>query len=248
MIRSSASPAPAVGMLCWEAGKVLEGLVQLEELVGNSTNPATFPFPLRYERIEGACYETVVERPSRQVLERMVAASQEMEAQGVVVITTSCGFNAIFQRELAAAVKATVITSALLWLPMLLATAAAERKIGVITAQRHALSERHFSAVGVESVSRVAIAGLDGGPEWRRIHDDPRARLDLPRFEKEVLSVARTLAGDEPSLAALVLECTDLPPFAAKIRQATGLPVYDLVGLVHAAVDACRLTARERKP
>jgi len=30
----------------------------------------------------------------------------------------------------------------------------------------------------------------------------------------------------------LVLECTDLPPFALDIRRATGLPILDIVTLV----------------
>jgi hypothetical protein len=40
-------------------------------------------------------------------------------------------------------------------------------------------------------------------------------------------------------VAALVLECTNLPPYAARIQQATGLPVWDAIGLVrwvHGAV------------
>ena len=38
---------------------------------------------------------------------------------------------------------------------------------------------------------------------------------------------------------AIVLECTNMPPYAAAIRQATALPVFDitsLIQMVHAAL------------
>jgi Asp/Glu/hydantoin racemase len=42
-----------------------------------------------------------------------------------------------------------------------------------------------------------------------------------------------------PEVGAIVLECTNMPPYAAPIREATGLPVFDittLIRLVHAAL------------
>jgi Asp/Glu/hydantoin racemase len=35
-----------------------------------------------------------------------------------------------------------------------------------------------------------------------------------------------------PDLGAIVLECTNMPPYAGDIRRATGLPVFDIVSLV----------------
>jgi Asp/Glu/hydantoin racemase len=35
-----------------------------------------------------------------------------------------------------------------------------------------------------------------------------------------------------PDLGAIVLECTNMPPYADDIRRATGLPVFDIVSLV----------------
>jgi Asp/Glu/hydantoin racemase len=53
--------------------------------------------------------------------------------------------------------------------------------------------------------------------------------------------VARRLVAEHPDVGALVLECTNMAPYAADIQQATGLPVFDVVSLVrmvHAALVA----------
>jgi Asp/Glu/hydantoin racemase len=53
-----------------------------------------------------------------------------------------------------------------------------------------------------------------------------------------VVSVAEVLVKDNPDVSAIVLECTDLPPFAAAIRQATGVPVFDMVTLTNMLYEA----------
>jgi hypothetical protein len=40
----------------------------------------------------------------------------------------------------------------------------------------------------------------------------------------------------DPELGAIVLECTNMPPYADLIRSVTGLPVYDLTTLVRWAM------------
>mgnify|MGYP003606118198 CR=1 FL=1 len=37
----------------------------------------------------------------------------------------------------------------------------------------------------------------------------------------------------DPSIGALVLECTNLTPYSADLRRAVGLPIFDVVSLVH---------------
>jgi Asp/Glu/hydantoin racemase len=55
------------------------------------------------------------------------------------------------------------------------------------------------------------------------------------------VAVARRLAAEHPDLGAIVLECTNMPPYTADIQRATGLPVFDiasLVAMVHGALVA----------
>lgn len=229
---------PLIGMLCWESGKYPKGFDQLTTLKGNTSNPETFEFPVMYERIKGANYETVVLKPSREVLVRMIEASERMMEEEAKAITTSCGFNAIFQNELARAVKVPVATSALLLVP-LVSKMVGGRRVGIITANEHALTKEHLKAVGVDETIPVCITGIQDVSEWRKMIADPEATIDLKKLELEVVEKARELTKRCPDIGAIVLECTDLPPFATSVREATGLPVFDvnmLIEMIHKAL------------
>jgi hypothetical protein len=59
-----------------------------------------------------------------------------------------------------------------------------------------------------------------------------RAELDVEQLRREVLTVAGRLAGD-PTLGAVVIECTDLVPFASDVQRLLGVPVFDIVTLTN---------------
>jgi hypothetical protein len=118
MRTDASSKTPLIGILCWEKGSSPRDLVQLEELPGNCTNPETFEFPVRYCRVKGANIYTILENPSQDVLQSMIGEAHKMAEQGIRAITTSCGFNAVFQRELADSVHVPVFTSSLMQIPL----------------------------------------------------------------------------------------------------------------------------------
>jgi hypothetical protein len=61
-------------------------------------------------------------------------------------------------------------------------------------------------------------------PEFREVMlEGRRDELDVDRLRCEVLGEAERLAKDNPDLGALVIECTDLVPFAHDIQARLGL-------------------------
>ena len=64
---------PSIAILRWESGHVPAGLLQLEQMPGNSTNPASYPFPVRLVEVKGANVETVITHPSQTLLADMTA-------------------------------------------------------------------------------------------------------------------------------------------------------------------------------
>jgi hypothetical protein len=114
----SDQPSP-VRVLRWEEEGYPVRLMQLDILVGNSTNEATFEFPDLFERVPGANLQSVVLSPSQADLESMILSASKLIEAGAKAITTSCGFNTIFQRELANAVDVPVFTSSLLQIPII---------------------------------------------------------------------------------------------------------------------------------
>lgn len=226
------SKAPLIGILCWEEGCSPRGLVQLEELPGNSTNPETFEFPLKYSRVKGANIHTILENPCQKVLQSMINEACKMEEQGIKAITTSCGFNAIFQRELADSVSIPVFTSSLMQIPLVQNMMGKQRVIGVITAKKSALSEQHLENAGINKQMPILIQGLEVCTEWNKIFTSPDQDIEIAKVENEIISSACSMM-TRSDIGAFVLECTDLPPFSNAIRKATGRPVFDFVTLTH---------------
>jgi hypothetical protein len=68
------------------------------------------------------------------------------------------------------------------------------------------------------------------------IGNEPQLDVDLAR--EEHVRVARRLVAQHPDVGAIVLECTNMPPYTSDIQRATGLPVFDVVSLVHLVHDA----------
>ena len=224
-----------IGILCWEAGQVPRGLVQLESLVGNSTNPDSYAFPVRFCRVKGANIHTILENPSREVLRTMIAEAKAMVESGVRAITTSCGFNAIFQEELSEVIDVPVFTSSLLQVPFAQKIVGVKGEVAILTAKAAALKPEHLAAAGITRTENLHVHGLENCTQWGKIFTSPDEDMDLEAVRREILGVALEALESHPRIRAFVLECTDLPPFAAEIRERTGLPVFDFITLVNYA-------------
>lgn len=163
--------------------------------------------------------------------------------QGAKAISTSCGFNAVFQRELANALDVPVFTSSLLQIPIIRAIYGENARVLVITASGVSLTAKHFEGAGILDLKGIRIVGLEENREWRKIFESPDSEIDVEIFRNDLAQLAKEHATLHQADAVL-LECTDLPPFAEEIRQATGLPVFDYVTLLnyiqHAAIGQSR--------
>ena len=206
---------------------------------GDIAYAETFDFPVLYRVVQRATPSRVVEGSAAGLVDAFCEAARALEADGVRAICTSCGFLALHQRALASAVSVPVFTSSLLQIPTLLAALPTDQKVGVLTISAHSLSPAHFEAVGVGCLDRVVIAGLEQASALYQPIMDNTGPLDVEAAASQVVAAAQRLTGAHPEVAALVLECTNLPPYAARIQQATGLPVWDAITLVrwvHGAV------------
>jgi hypothetical protein len=198
--------------------------------VGNAT---TWPFPTQYRIVKGADTSRIMgQEPDPTLLEPFVEAAQELESHGVRAITTSCGFLAIFQRELAAAVSVPVLTSALLQVPLAARLLRPDQKVAVLTEQPH-LTERHFQGVGWSAHDvPVVLESLPPDAVFPTVFIGNSLECDTDVLEQEMVELARRTVRDHPEVGALVLECTNFVPYSQAMRRATGLPVYDLYTLV----------------
>lgn len=204
---------------------------------GDVGNAATWPFPVRYRIVKGAESRRVIGETDPALLAPFIDAAKELEREGVRTITTSCGFLAIFQRELQAAVSVPVLTSALLQVPLVSRTIGPESRVAILTS-RDQLTERHFTGVGWSSKEiPVVVSVLPQDAQMTNVYSSLVPEVDVPeadpaRLERELVDAARRTLREHPDVGALVLECTNYVPYSQAIRHATGLPVYDLYTLV----------------
>jgi Asp/Glu/hydantoin racemase len=208
---------------------------------GDMGNAATFPFPVRYHRVTGAAPDLVVRRGADGLLGAFVEAARSLEREGVGAITTNCGFLVKFQREMAAAVRVPVFTSSLLLVPLVHRLLGPGRRVGIMTVNAPSLTPEHLDGAGIGADIPLAVTGLETEKEFTRVLLDDELELDVDVARQEHIKVARRLVADHPDLGAIVLECTNMPPYADDIRRETGLPVFDITSLVrmaHAAIAA----------
>ena len=212
---------------------------QFPRIPGDMGNATTFPFPVRYHRVQGASPELVVRQGARELLPAFIEGAKLLEREGVGAITTNCGFLAKFQRELATAVAVPVFTSSLLLVPVVQRMLAPGRAVGVLTIDAGSLTPADLAGAGITPDTPVVIAGLETEREFTRALLGNQMILDVEAARREHIRVAQRLCAEHPEVAALVLECTNMPPYRADIQAATGLAVFDiihLVQMVHTAV------------
>jgi hypothetical protein len=220
------------GILKWEAGHGVT-LTQLEQMPGNVMHPETFAFPVRFREVEGSCYGTLIEHFDPALVPRSIRAARELAATGVKFISASCGFNIIMQSELADALDLPVCTSSLLQVPVVLRMLGRGAAVGIVTADRRHLADEHLRQAGITADMPVFITGIEDVGEFQKIRQDPQATLDVEKFKREVIGTVRSLVREHPSIRALVVECTDLPPCSEALRQELGIPVFDYVTMMH---------------
>jgi len=196
--------------------------------VGNAT---TFSFPVVYRTIKGADSRRVVVEADPALIQPFIEAALELAAEGCRAIVTSCGFMAIFQKEIAAAVPVPVVTSSLLQAGMVYKMLKPDQIIGIITARASSLGEKHFRGVGIESVPK-AVYGIEDTKLGKTFFED-LDYIDLDLAEKEMLDVTDRMLAEHSNVGAIVLECTNMPPFARAIQNRTGLPVFDIITLIN---------------
>jgi Asp/Glu/Hydantoin racemase len=201
-------------------------------LPGDVGHAATFSFAVRRRMVHGAAPARVIRsaapglgacQDDAALLDAFIAAGHALAREGVAAIATSCGFLARWQRELQATLPVPVWSSSLL----ALAHELRGQRCGVITIDAASLTPEHFAAVGVAGLPPVEGIDPDSALHASLLDDLPT--LDEADARAQVLAAGARLLAREPALEVLLLECTNLPPYAAALEVATLRPVHSIV-------------------
>jgi len=204
---------------------------QFPRIPGEIGNATTWDFPVLYKIVKKATPDVVVRKGAPGLLDPFLKAAEELEREGVRAITTNCGFLALFQKEMASAVNIPVFTSSLMQVPLVYMMLKQSQKVGIITIHSKSLTQKHLSSVGVAETPCV-IYGTEEEEEFSRVILDDEMELDVNRSKEDLVRVARRMTSEHPEVGAIVLECTNMPPYAAAIQKEVHLPIFDIYTLV----------------
>lgn len=193
-------------------------------LPGDAGRPDSYPMPVRAVVVPGASPQRVVRQGDPALLQPFIDAARALQAQGAAAITTSCGFLVQHQAKLQAELSVPLWSSALLKLPELSAP-------GVLTVDARSLTAAHLHAAG--AAPNTPVVGLVEGGYLQSVLLGNQTSLDPALALSDVLEAATRLVQQHPQVRQLVLECTNLPPYAQALAQATGLQVHHLLTLVN---------------
>ncbi|KIC47311.1 hypothetical protein RA28_06605 [Ruegeria sp. ANG-S4] len=203
---------------------------QFPRIPGDMGNALTWPFPVLYRIVRDASPDRVVRQRAEGMLDAFIDAARELVKDGADGITTNCGFLSLFQRELTDAVQVPVATSSLMQVEMVNRMLPAKKRAGILTITASTLTQDHLHAAHVPP--GTPIGTTEGGQEFTRAILGNEMALDIDKARTDNIEAALALKSNHPELGAIVLECTNMCPYAVDIQQATGLPVFSMVTFV----------------
>jgi len=210
------------------------GILMLEtrfpRIPGDMGNAETWPFPVLYKVVPGASPRRVVRDKAAGLREEFLAAAEELVHLGADGITTTCGFLSLYQRDIAAHVGVPVATSSLMQIPFIERVLPPGKHVGVLTVSAAHLTGEHLLAAGADPATPVA--GTDEGGEFSRVMINDEERLDVAAAERDILAAGTALLENHRDVGAVVLECTNMVPYARALSQRLGLPVFSIYTFV----------------
>jgi len=195
-------------------------------VAGDVGNPDSFDFPVTYRVVPGATPDAIVRGDTQSWTDAFIREGQALVAGGCTGLATTCGFLTLLRRDMARACGVPVATSALEQVAMVQRLLPTGQRVGILTISESSLSHAHLAAGDVPE--DVPIRGVDGSHFADAILNN-RTSLDVTLAERDLVAAACDLCEDTPSVGALVLECTNMPPYADAIARATGRPVYSIL-------------------
>ena len=171
------------------------GILMLEtrfpRIPGDMGNALTWDFPVHYRVVRGANPDNVVRGDPREMIEAFVEAGRDLVSMGADGITTNCGFLALIQKEVQAALGVPVATSSLMQVPMVQALLPVGKRVGILTISEETLTDAHLIAANVPV--DTPVVGTDGGRVFTRDILGDAEEIDFAAARLDMLDAADRL-------------------------------------------------------
>ena len=215
------------------------GIVYIDEVnypmvPGNVNNGFTYRFPVMLKPVPDLDPEMLFANdPS--IGQKVIGLAQEMiERDGIRVLSSGCGFFGNYQKEVADALDIPVGLSPMIMVPWIQTLLKSSQKIGVLSANGEAIehNENLFRQCGIQNTDSMIFKGLRYEPHFSAIPQQ-RGFFDNNGVRDDVVKKALEILEENENVGAILLECSDMPPYANAVQMATGLPVFDFITLIN---------------
>jgi len=206
---------------------VLQLDTSFPRIAGDVGCPDSYARPPQIIKISGASVGSIV-TDTPQNIDVTPFAEAMYHAEGDIIVT-SCGFLSYWQDHLAKLSDRPFISSSLVALEQLAAVIPPDA-LQILTFDANRLNAAHF---GRYPTYVHSILGLLPTHHLRQVISQNLDTLDDAAARKDVTDLMAQQQTQEHQ--HILLECTNLPPYRAAIKAATGLPVTDILTMVEAA-------------
>jgi len=197
---------------------------------GDTGNALTWPFPVLYKVVPGASVRAVIHEQGRGLEQKFLDAAAELVREGADGITTTGGFMAIFQKQLAAHVNVPVASSSLLQIPVVERLLPPGKRVGVLSVHGDRITTAHWDAVG--AAHDTPVEGTEGGREFTRVMINDEVEMDYEKCELDILDAGERLLKRHPEVGAIVTENHNMAPYSRALNMRLRIPIYNVYTLV----------------
>lgn len=199
---------------------------------GDIDCPQSFGYDVYYRVVPGLTFSMCQSGKMTPEVEReFEEAINYLIAKGVSGITGDCGFMMYFQHLARHKTTKPVFMSALAQLPAVTCAFNSHELIAILTANGKSLAPMRGlikDECGVDTEERrYVIVGCEHVPGFEAVAEG--GKVNVEKVTPGIVQLLKETLHVYPKIRAVLLECTELPPYADAIRAATGLPVFDAI-------------------
>jgi len=212
------------------------GIVYIENinypiLPGNVVNAYTYDFPVRMKAVPNLTNDRLFRNDPTIVDDIIATAKSLVQDDGVRSICSACGFFGNYQQQVRQALDVPVAMSSLVQLPWIQNLIRPDQKIGILTANKGSMTKELLESCGVARTDNLVIKDALGTEEFATVVN-MRGYFNNTIAMQEITDLAEELVAENDNLGAILLECSDMPPYASAIQEVTQLPVFDFITLI----------------
>jgi len=199
---------------------------------GDIDSPKSFGYDVFYRVVPGLTFEMCqAGKLTPGVEKEFVEGVDWLVNKGVTGITGDCGFMMYFQKLARSNTSKPVFMSALAQLPGVTCAFNQHELIAIFTANSATLTPMRSlikDECGVDPEERrFVIVGCQDVPGFEAVAAG--GKVNVQKVTPGMVQLAKETLIKYPKIRCILLECTELPPYADALRAATRLPVYDAI-------------------